>query len=166
MILLSVVSILISKEVWEQYQSKATSFKQSEKDITKAESIDAVFSLWPLKNMNYPANVPYQAYEQWKLDSDFKPTFGVSEWKTVIESVKLTESKANLRIDHSSIGTIHFEKLITKWGDCYKVSADLVNVKEPTQVFLQIEFSKDIEKDKIPDVIMVFYPEIIQWEHF
>ena len=59
------ISITISKEVWEQYASKATSFKQSEADITELESVTVVFGFWPLKNSNYPEDVPHQSHDQW-----------------------------------------------------------------------------------------------------
>ena len=44
LVLLTIVSILISKEVWDQYKSKATSFKQTEKEITAEESVTVLAS--------------------------------------------------------------------------------------------------------------------------
>ena len=153
------VSILISKEVFEQYQSKATSFKQYEEEITKNESITVVISFWPLKSTNYSAEVPYQVREQWQLNSDFNLSFGIVEYKSIREKVLLREPKANLSITHSSIGKVRFEKLISKWGDRYKISANIVKVNQPYVAFLQVEISEDIPDDKIPEVIMVFSSE-------
>ena len=158
-IILTVVSILISKEVWEQYQTKATSFKQSEQDITENESVTVVVSLWPLKNTNYSDEVPYQAREQWQLNSDFNLSFGIAEYKLIREEVPLTEPNANLSIRHSSIGKVKFEKLTTILGDRYKISANLVNVKQPYDAFLQVKISENIPDDKIPEVVVIFSSE-------
>ena len=155
-VILTVISIYISKEVWQQYQSKATSFKQSQKTITKAESITVVLSFWPLKKMDYPSMTPYQSYEQCKLNSDFKISFGVSEWKTFKEKVDLTENSANLSITHFKVGKVDFEKLITRYGDRYKISADVTNLKEPYQAFMQIEFDESIPDERIPQVVLIF----------
>ena len=126
------ISIYISKEVCEQYQSKGKSFKQSQKAITKAESVTAVFSFWPLKKMDYySSTTPYQSYMQWKLNLDFKISFGVSEWKTIKEKVDLTENSSNLSITHFKMGKVDFEKLITRWGDRHRISTDVTNLKEP-----------------------------------
>ena len=158
-LILTVISIYISKEVWQQYQSKATSFKQSQKTITKAESITVVLSFWPLKKMDYPSTTPYQSYKQWKLNSDFKVSFGVSEWKTIKEQVDLTENSANLSITHIKVGKVDFEKLTTRYGDRYKISADITNLKEPYQAFLQIEFDDSIPDEIIPEVVLIFSSE-------
>ena len=158
-VILTVISISISKEVWQQYQSKATSFKQSQKTITKAESITVVLSFWPLKKMDYPSMTPYQSYEQCKLNSDFKISFGVSEWKTFKEKVDLTENSANLSITHFKVGKVDFEKLITRYGDRYKISADVTNLKEPYQAFMQIEFDESIPDERIPEVVLIFSSE-------
>ena len=159
-IILTVVSILISKEVWEQYQTKATSFKHSEQDITENESVTVVVSLWPLKNTNYSDEVPYQAREQWQLNSDFNLSFGIAEYKLIREEVRLTEPNANLSISHSSIGKVKFEKLTTILGDRYKISANLVNVKQPYDAFLQVKIAENIPDDKIPEVVVMFSSEL------
>ena len=158
-LILTVISIYISKEVWQQYQSKATSFKQSQKAITKAESITVVLSFWPLKKMDYSSTTPYQSYEQWKLNSDFKISFGVSEWKTIKEKVELTENSADLSITHFKVGKVDFEKLITRYGYRYKISADVTNLKEPYQAFMQIEFDESIPYERIPEAVLIFSSE-------
>ena len=159
LVLLTIVSILISKEVWDQYKSKATSFKQTEKEITAEESVTVVPSFWPLKNMNYSDDVPYQAREQWQLNSDFNLTFGVAEYVSIREKLELKNTNANYSIKHGSVGEVKFEKLISKWGDRYKISANLIHVKEPYHLFLKIEISKDIPDDGIPDVNVWFSSE-------
>ena len=159
MLLLAITSVLISKEVWDQYQSKATSFKQSQRVITEAESVTLVLSFWPLKKIDYPASVPYQSYEQWQLNSDFNLTFGVTAWKTVQEEILLVESNQDLSINHSSIGKVKFDKLMSKWGDFYKISANLIHVKQPYDAFLKIDFSNHIPDERIPDLITVFSSE-------
>ena len=78
---------MISIEVLDQYQSKATSFKQSEKYITEKETVTVVVSLWPLKSTNYSGEVPYQVREQWQLNSDFNLSFGVAEYKSIREKI-------------------------------------------------------------------------------
>ena len=159
MVLLTLVAILISKEVWDQYKSKATSFKQTEKEITAEESVTVVLSFWPLKNTNYSADVPYQAREQWQLNSDFNLSFGVAEYDSIREKLELTNTNANYSIKHSSVGEVKFEKLISKWGDRYKISANWINVKQPYNAFLKIDFSQDIPEDQIPDTNMFFSSE-------
>ena len=159
MLLLAITSVLISKEVWDQYQSKATSFKQSQRVITEAESVTLVLSFWPLKKIDYPASVPYQSYEQWQLNSDFNLTFGVTAWKTVQEEILLVESNQDLSINHSSIGKVKFDKLMSKWGDFYKISANLIHVKQQYDAFLKIDFSNHIPDERIPDLITVFSSE-------
>ena len=157
--LLAVVSILISKEVIEQFQSKATSFKQYEEEITENESITVVISFWPLKSTNYSADVPYQVREQWQLNTDFNLAFGIAEYKSITDKVSLREPNADYSINHNSVGKVKFEKLISRWGDRYKISANLVNVKQPYEAFLQVEISKNIPDHKIPEVLMVFSSE-------
>ena len=157
--ILAVVSILISKEVFEQYQSKATSFKQYEEDITENESITVVITLWPPKSSNYSADVPYQAYEQWQLNSDFNLAFGIAEYKSITEKVSLREPNANYNIIHDSVGKVEFEKLISRYGDRYKISANLVNVKQPYEAFLQVKINENIPEHKIPGVIVIFSSE-------
>ena len=49
---LLVVSIVLSKDVLDQYTSKATSYKQNEQDITEDESITLSFAFWPLNSKN------------------------------------------------------------------------------------------------------------------
>ena len=66
-----IISILISKDVFDQYSSKAASFKHYEEVLTEKESVTVVLGLWPLKDMDNPTSTPYQSYEQWKLGKDF-----------------------------------------------------------------------------------------------
>ena len=151
-ILLTVVSVLISKEVFEQYASKDTAFKKSQEPISEDESITLVVALWPLKNMNYPSNVPNQAKEQWELGKDFTLSFGVTEYRTAKERITLKEGDGNLKINHSQIGQVSFQKILGKWGYGYKISANLIHVKKPFDPFVNVEFSKDILDKDVPKV--------------
>ena len=152
MFILSAVSILISMEVFEQYASKDTSFKQSEELVDTDVSATIILGFWPLKQMNYPPNVPYQAYQQWELGKDFTLTFGVTQYKNVQESVVLTEKDEHLEISHSNVGKVSFQKLTGKWGYTYKISANLIQIKQPFNPFVKIEFNEDIPDKDIPDL--------------
>ena len=80
---LLIISILISKDVFEQYSSKAASFVQREEDLNEAENVVLVVGFWPLKQMNYPSNTPYQSYAQWKLVKNFTLSYGVRTYSSV-----------------------------------------------------------------------------------
>ena len=139
-------------EVFEQYASKDTSFKQSEELVGKDVSPTIILGFWPLKQMTYPPNVPYQAYHQWELGKDFTLTFGVTQYKNVQESIVLTENGEQLEISHSNVGKVTFQKLTGKWGYTYKISANLIHIKQPFNPFVKIEFSEDIPDEDIPDL--------------
>ena len=147
---LLVISIFISKEVLEQYASRATSFKQSEVDITEKESVTIVVGFWPLKKMDYPEDIPLQTYEQLELGKDFSLSFGLTHYKTFKERIWLRENDVDLEIMHSSIGKVGFDKMITKWGNYFKISADIVRVKRPLDTFIRVNFSDDIPDKDIP----------------
>ena len=134
-IVLSALSILLSKEVWEKYTLKATSFSKSNVPITSSDSATIMFGFWPLKNTNYSKEVPYQSYDQWELGKDFNITYGISEYKTVFESIELTENQPHLMINHSEIGEVKFEKLTTKYGFYYRIRSDITRVKPPNKAF-------------------------------
>ena len=67
-IILTLLAIYLSEEIWVQYAAKDTSFSQSEVKIKEADSPTLVFGFWPLKETNYPEEVPYMAYEQLELE--------------------------------------------------------------------------------------------------
>ena len=108
--ILSIIAILVSYEVWNQFASKATSFKGFEMEITELESPAIIFTFWPLKKMDYPSDVPYQSYEQWKLGQDFNLIFGVTEYKNVHERVIFNETHTSYNISHSSMGKVVLSK--------------------------------------------------------
>ena len=151
-ILLSASAILISREVFTQYASRDTSFKQSEVQVTEKESITLVVAFWPLKKMDYPTDVPYQAYEQLELGKDFTLRFGITEYRSAQESITLTENDNDLKISHSQIGKVRFKKLTAKWGYGYKISANLIHVKPPANAFITVEFNKDIPEEDLPNI--------------
>ena len=144
------ISITISKEVWEQYASKATSFKQSEADITKLESVTVVFGFWPLKNSDYSEDVPHQTYDQWMLDKDFTVSYGVMTNRKIQEVTVLKENSIVDHVMHSSIGTVKLEPLITISGTYYKVTANIIDVKLPNYAFIQIDFNENITWNDVP----------------
>ena len=146
------ISILISNDVLDQYASKATSFKQYEEELTNTKSISIVVELWPLKKMDYPTSVPYQSYERWELGKDFTLSFGIATYRTAHEIIPLKEDVRDYKLSHNSIGLIRFEKLITTWGNSFKISANVVKTKPPYRAFLQVLFSNEIANESIPSV--------------
>ena len=92
-----VISILISKQVLEQYGTKATSFKQSEVEITEKESVTIALGFWPLKKMDYPEGIPAQSYDQLELGKDFSLSFGVTQWLSSSGCVLIKEGVLILR---------------------------------------------------------------------
>ena len=122
-----IISLVISKKVLEQYFIESKSFSKGEVSITEEESLTAVLILWPPKNMDYPSDKLYQLYEHWELNMDFNLSFGVTEYLTIQEQVKLTNDKdEQLYITHSSIGKIRFDKMFVKYGVAYKISVSKV----------------------------------------
>ena len=110
-LILLIIAIVLSKDVFDQYTSKATSFKQHEKEISKNESVTLVMEFWPLKKNDYPTSTPFQSYEQWKLGKDFTLTFGVTNYRIAQEIVHLEEHMEDSEISHSSIGKVRFDRL-------------------------------------------------------
>ena len=151
-LLLLITSILLSKDVFDQYASKATSLKNYEEDITLKESLTVVMELWPLKKMDYPDSTPHQLYERWELGKDFTLNFGVSTYRTALEIISLKEDVQEYELSHKAVGFVKFEKLITKWGNSFKISADIVNTKAPYRAFLQLIFNKKISDEDVPTV--------------
>ena len=131
-----------------------------EEEITSDKGPTLVLSFWPLKNMNYSESVPYQMYEQLELGTDFNMSFGVAKYKTIQESVTLKENDNSLKIDHSSIGKIHFSKMVRKYGFFYKIVANTLGVKPPYHAFLQLKFSAKILDENLPDVSMKLSSEM------
>ena len=101
-VILGSLAIFLSKEVWEKYRLKSTNFSKSDVPITPSDSPTIVIGFWPLKNTNYSTEIPYQLYEQMELGKDFNLTFGVIDYKTVIESVQLTENHKSGKFKHKS----------------------------------------------------------------
>ena len=62
----------------------------------------------------------------------------------------------NLRLSHGDIGKVNFTKLLTKYGNNYQISANLINVKPPYQASVKININKDIPDDKLPDIQVSF----------
>ena len=150
---LLIISLLISKDVFEQYSSKAASFVQREEEISEEERVFLVVGFWPLKHMNYPSKTPYQSYEQWELGKDFTLSYGVRTYSSAKETISLKEHK-NLKIDHSSVGKVTFEKLNTHWGFYYKISANIINIKSPYRAFVEIKLDENITDIPNVDVIL------------
>ena len=152
-LLLLVTSFLFSKDVFEQYSSKAASFEQREEEVGKEEGISLVVGFWPLKKMNYPSKTPYQSYEQWELGKDFTLSYGVRTYSTAKEIISLREHE-DLNINHSSVGKVTFEKLNTHWGDYYKISANVIKIKSPYRAFVAIKLDENITDIPNVDVIL------------
>ena len=148
--ILLLMSIVISKDVLDQYASKATSFKQYEKEVSEQESVTLVVGFWPLKKMDYPSSVPYQSYKQWEMGKDFTLSFGVTNYKVAQENIILENVEKNFSIFHSSIGRVIPSILTTKYGNYFKISANIVHVKSPFWAFVQITFNESIADEDIP----------------
>ena len=91
-IILAIIAIYLSEEIWVQYISKDTSFSESETKVTRTDSPTFVFGFWPLKKTNYSEEIPYMAYEQLELGKDFEVSFGIkAEGEKIVETINLTE---------------------------------------------------------------------------
>ena len=152
-------SILISKDVLDKYASKATSFQRYTENITEKESIAIVFYLWPLKKMDYPGSIPYQSYEQWKLNRDFMVAFGIANYRTTQEMIYLNENNYESYISHSSVGKVNFTTLITTWGNYFKLSANVLHVRAPYNAYLQVQFNETIADEDIPSLSLLISSE-------
>ena len=148
--ILLIISAFISKDVLEQYLSKSTSFKQFERQITQNETVTLVLGFWPLKRMNYPTYIPFQSYEQWKLGQDFKLTFGVTKYRTVQESIHFQSEDEDLIISHSSVGEVKLRKVIGTWGNFYKISANINDIKAPYRAFIQVNIDNENVRKDVP----------------
>ena len=158
-LILLIMSILISKDVLDKYASKATSFQRYEENITEKESITIVFYLWPLKKMDYPGSIPFQSYEQWKLNHDFTVAFGIANYRTTQEMIYLKDNNYNSYISHSSVGKVNFTTLTTTWGNYFKVSANIIHVRAPYRAFIQVQFNENIADDDIPTLSLLMSSE-------
>ena len=158
-IILTGLAVYLSKNIFVEYAAKDTSFSQSEIPVTEQDSPTIVFGFWPLKETNYTEEVPYMAYEQFELGKDFEVCFGIEEGYNTIERINLTLNSDNLRLSHGNIGEVNFTKLVTKYGDNYKISANLINVKDPYMASLKINFNKNIPDEKLPDIEVSFSTE-------
>ena len=157
-LILLVVSIFLSKDTLDQYTSKAKGFKQYEREVSEEESVTIVIGLWPLKNMNYAGSVPYQSYEQWELGKDFTISFGVTNYRKTQEMINLEDNKT-LHISHSSIGKVEINKLVSRWGNYYKISANTVNVQAPFRAFVQVYIKDTVAENNVPSVTIVLASE-------
>ena len=158
-VILTALAIYLSEEILVQYAAKDTGFSQSETVVEEDDSPTLVFGFWPLKETNYSEDVPYMAYEQLELGKDFEVSFGIEEGYNTIERINLTLNSDNLRLSHGNIGEVNFTKLVTKYGDNYKISANLINVKDPYMASLKINFNKNIPDEKLPDIEVSFSTE-------
>ena len=150
--ILLAISIVISKDVLQKYASKAASFKQREEEVTVKEGITLVVGLWPLKKMDYPASIPYQSYDQWKLNQDFRLKFGVMNYKTAQDSIELKENTSGLNITHSGIGKVHFKKIAGHYGYYYMINANMIKVKSPFWTFVNVQIDNNIADENVPFV--------------
>ena len=159
-LILTALAIYLSEEILVQYAAKDTSFSQSVTKVTEEDSPTIVFGFWPLKVMNYPGNVPYMAYEQLELGKHFNVNFGIVEdFYHDIERISLDFKNNSLRLSHDDIGKVKFTKLLTKFGNYYKISANLLSVKDPYMASLKIYFDNDIPDDEIPNIDVRFSTE-------
>ena len=150
------LSVFVSKNVLEQYASKATSFKQFEEYITDQESATVVVSFWPLKKVDYPKSIPYQFHEQWRLGKDFTIMFGVTNYRTSQEMVVFQEKSQEMNISHSLVGKVKFSELTTMEGYCYKITSSFNTVQAPFWLYVQVNFNQVIADEDIPSTFIFF----------
>ena len=86
------------------------------------------------------------------MEKDFSLTFGLTNYRTAEEMITLKENITSYQMSHHSIGKVHFEKLVTKWGDCYKISTNLIKLKAPLRAFLNVNFHERVSDEDIPSV--------------
>ena len=154
------LAIYLSEEIFVQFAAQETSFSQSETKVTEEDSPTIVFGFWPLKVMNYSGNVPYMTYEQLELGKDFKVNFGIVEdYYNDIERVSLDLKNDSLRLSHGNIGKVNFTKLLTKYGNYYKISANLINIKDHYMASVKIDFANSIYEDDLPITEVIFSTE-------
>ena len=158
-LILTALAIYLSEEILVQYAAKETSFSQSETKVTEEDSPTLVFGFWPLKVMTYPEEVPFMAYDQLEIGKDFEVSLGINEGYKNIETVNLTLNDNNLRLSHGDVGKVEFTKMITIWGNYYKISADLFNIKDPFWAVVKIDIHKNIPDDQLPNIEVIFSTE-------
>ena len=86
------------------------------------------------------------------MEKDFSLTFGLTNYRTAEEMITLKDNITSYQMSHHSIGKVHFEKLVTKWGDCYKISTNLIKLKAPLRAFLNVNFHERVSDEDIPSV--------------
>ena len=82
-------------------------------------------------------------------------SFGVSKHVVTIEEAKwnsLENGKNEVFINHSSIGKVTIEKLVTIWGNYYKISANILNVRAPYFAHVNMNISNSIADEDLPNV--------------
>lgn len=159
-VILCTLSLLLSKEVWEKYTLKATSFSKSDVPISPADTVAVLFGFWPLKNMNYSKEVPYQSYEQLEIGKDFNVTYGLIDYRTIIESVDLTESGTSQEMKHNQMSEVKFEKLTTRFGYYYRIKSDVTQVRPPHLAFFQLHINQNIPDENLPNIEVILQSEV------
>ena len=86
------------------------------------------------------------------MGQDFKLSFGVVKYRTIQESIHFKSENEDGNISHSTVGKVKLRKLIATWGNSYKVSANINNIKAPYRAFLKVNLDTDIASDDIPMV--------------
>ena len=82
-------------------------------------------------------------------------SFGVSKHIVTIEEESwnsLEDGKNEVFINHSSIGKVIIKKLVTIWGNYYKISANILNVRAPYFAHVNINISRSIADEDLPNV--------------
>ena len=78
------------------------------------------------------------------MNRDFPVSFGISKHiKTIEEDMwnSLEDGKNEVFINHSSIGKVTIKKLITIWGNYYKIYANILNVRAPYFAHVNVNIS-------------------------
>ena len=85
----------------------------------------------------------------------FPVSFGVSKHIVTIEEAtwnSLEDGQNEVFINHSSIGKVTIKKLDTIWGNYYKISANILNVRAPYFVHVNVNISNSIADENLPTV--------------
>ena len=147
------LSIFYSNEVWDKYATQETSYKRSIAETSKLESLAVVIGFWPLKKMeNTTLSVHFQTHEQLRLGEEFSITFGATQYKKLLRVLSLKIMEPITQWHTVPFGSVTFKKLISKWGNYYKISANIFGVRLPFEPFVRVNFSQEIQVEDLPNV--------------
>ena len=99
-------------------------------------------------------------YDQFVLGQDFNVSYGIMDYGLDFHSIQeLLEGHNEIKIDNAmkneSPPYVELEKLITTWGNCYKISSNFLPFSSVTSTwtYVKVNFIEDTFKDsEIPEI--------------